>query len=67
MIKSFENARVQFGIYDVETDETHNFSLSNLVEDAEDEKVEEIYTALDTIVDGQIDFAKVTQTHRIVV
>ena len=67
MIKSFENARVQFGIYDVETDETHNFSLSNLVEDPEDEKVEEIYTALDTIVDGQIDFAKVTQTHRIVV
>jgi len=67
MIKSFENARIQFGIYDVETDETHNFSLSNLVEDAEDEKVEEIYTALDTIVDGQIDFAKVTQTHRIVV
>jgi hypothetical protein len=67
MIKSFENARVQFGIYDVETDETHNFSLSNLVEDAEDEKVEEIYTALDTIVDGQIDFAKVTKTHRIVV
>lgn len=67
MIKSFENARIQFGIYDVETDETHNFSLSNLIEDAEDEKVEEIYTALDTIVDGQIDFAKVTQTHRIVV
>ena len=67
MTKSFENARIQFGIYDVETDETHNFSLSNLIEDAEDEKVEEIYTALDIIVDGQIDFAKVTQTHRIVV
>ena len=67
MIKSFENARVQFGIYDVETDETHNFSLSNLVENADEEKISEVYTALDTIVDGQIDFAKVTQTHRIVV
>lgn len=67
MIKSFENARIQFGIYDLEADEVHNFSLSNLKEDAEDEKIEEVYTALDTIVDGQIDFAKVTQTHRLVV
>jgi len=66
MIKAFENARVQFGIYDVEADETHNLSLSNLVEDADEEKIGEVYTALDTIVDGQIDFAKVTQTHRIV-
>lgn len=66
MIKSFENARVQFGIYDAEADEIHNFSLSNLVEDANEEKIGEVYTALDTIVDGQIDFAKVTQTHRIV-
>jgi len=67
MIKSFENARIQFGIYDVDADEVHNLSLSNLKENAEDEKIEEVYTALDTIVDGQIDFAKVTQTHRLVV
>ena len=67
MIKSFENALIQFGIYDVDADEIHNFSLSNLKEDAEEEKIEEVYTALDTIVDGQIDFAKVTQTHRLIV
>jgi len=67
MIKSFENARIQFGIYDGEADEVYNFSVSNLKEDAEEEKIEEVYTALDTIVDGQIDFAKVTQTHRLVV
>lgn len=66
MIKSFENARIQFGIYDAEADEVHNLSLSNLKEDAEVEKIEGVYTALDTIVDGQIDFAKVTQTHRLV-
>ena len=67
MIKVFENARVQFGIYDEETDETYNFSLSNLVEDADEERISEIYSALDTLVDGQVDFAKVTQTHRMMV
>ncbi len=67
MIKVFENARVQFGIYDEETDETNNFSLGNLIEDADEERISEIYEALDTLVDGQIDFAKVTQTHRMMV
>lgn len=66
MIKSFENARIQFGLYDVEADETYNFSLSHLKENADDEKIGEVYTALDKIVDGQIDFAKVTETHRVV-
>ncbi len=67
MIKVFENARVQFSIYDEETDETNNFSLGNLIEDADEERISEIYDALDTLVDGQIDFAKVTQTHRLMV
>ena len=67
MIKSFENARIQFGIYDVDADETYNLSLSHLKENADTEQIEGIYTTLDTIVDGQIDFAKVTQTHRLVV
>lgn len=67
MIKVFENARVQFSIYDEETDETNNFSLGNLIEDADEERISEIYDALDTLVDGQIDFAKVTQTHRMMV
>jgi hypothetical protein len=67
MIKVFENARVQFSIYDEETDETNNFSLGNLIEDADEERIGEIYDALDTLVDGQIDFAKVTQTHRLMV
>lgn len=67
MIKVFENARVQFSIYDEETDETNNFSLGNLIEDADEERISEIYEALDTLVDGQIDFAKVTQTHRMMV
>ena len=64
-MKTFSGARVQFMSVDPETDEKVRFSLGDIKEDAAAEVIQEIGTALGSVVDGELEQTTLTQTFEI--
>lgn len=65
-MKEFNGARVQFTSVDPETEESFRISLGDLKEDAAAEIIQEIGDVLNSVIDGEIEQTRVTQTFDIV-
>ncbi len=64
-MKHFRNAKVQIISVDEETEEKYSLTLGNLVEDADAATIVQVAEALDTVIDGYLDYATVVESFHI--
>lgn len=62
-MKEFTDAKVQYVATDFETDEKYTLSIGKLVQNADVEAITAIGAGLDSLIDGEITYAKVVESH----